>query len=52
VVYDAPTGRRRFAGHRHADIYLVKPFMIEELQAAVQALLRRGGAAPSLPSAS
>ena len=25
-----------------ADIYLVKPFLIEEVQAAVQALLRRG----------
>jgi DNA-binding response OmpR family regulator len=29
-----------------ADVYLVKPFMIEEVQAAVQALLRRGRATP------
>jgi two-component system, OmpR family, response regulator len=32
-----------------ADVYLVKPFMIEEVQAAVQALLRRG--APPAPAA-
>jgi DNA-binding response OmpR family regulator len=29
-----------------ADVYLVKPFMIEEVQAAVQALLRRGNETP------
>jgi DNA-binding response OmpR family regulator len=34
-----------------ADAYLVKPFMIEEVQAAVQALLRRGSATPPMSEA-
>ncbi|MEO7909012.1 MAG: response regulator [Roseiflexaceae bacterium] len=33
-----------------ADAYLVKPFLVEEVQAVVQALLRRNGGAPGFAS--